>query len=185
MAVILRCPHCETKFKVASGTKDGFGWPDYCPNKQCGVYMGIDHKEEVVMPIILHASSKTYDKLYRDMERGSEFRAQKAAEELGCSAAEVSSIKITDMKDNPAYGEASVKDVINPVSQFMAQTGVGGFQGANGAGYSGAVQSGPFPNVGAHMRTAIQHKHGELTGGVAVSDRPALETSQPGYRRRG
>ena len=185
MAVILRCPHCETKFKVAYGTKDGEGWPDYCPNKSCGVYMGISHKDDVVMPIILHDSSKGYDKLYRDMEKGSEFRAQKAADDLGVPVSEMSAIKITDMKDNPKEGESSVKEVVNPVSTFMQQTGIGGFQGPNGAGYSGAVQTGPFPNAGAQMRTALQNSHAQLTGGAAVSDRPALETSQPGYRRRG
>ena len=185
MAVILRCPHCETKFRCEFGTKDGQGWPDYCPNKKCGVYMGIDHKEDVVMPIILHAQSKTYDKLYRDMEKGSEVRAQIAAEKHGLSAEDVAGIKITDMKDNPKYGETSVKEVSNPVTQFMAQHGIGGFQGANGAGYSGAVQAGPFPNAGAKMRTAIQQQHAQITQGNAVSERPALETTQPGYRRRG
>lgn len=185
MAIILKCPHCETKFRCEFGTKDGQGWPDYCPNKKCGVYMGLDDKDEVVLPMILHSSSKSYDKLYRDMEAGSEMRAKIAADQLGCSVADVSGIKITNMKDNPKEGESSVMEPVNPVSQFMQTTGVGGFQGPVGAGYSGAVQSGPFANAGAHTRTAIQAQHAQYTGGAGVSDRPALETQQPGYRRRG
>ena len=185
MAVILKCPHCEIKFRCEFGSKDGSGWPDYCPNPKCGVYMGVDDKAEVVMPMILHGPSKTYDRVYREMEAGSEFRAQKAASELGVPVSEVSSLKITDMKDNVKEGEDSVKEVVNPVSTFMKQTGVGGFMGTQGAGYSGAVQSGPFANAGARTMTAVRQTHAHATNFAGVGDRPALETMQPGYRRRG
>jgi hypothetical protein len=55
----------------------------------------------------------------------------------------------------------------------------------NGAEYSTQVQSGPHPNIGATMITKARDFHGKLSHGMAVSDRPALETQQPGYRRRG
>lgn len=180
MALVVRCPECRKKFSWKSGTD----LPDDCP--LCGAYVGSDRADdEITMPAILGRRTKVVDQVYRDMEKGSEHRMSLAAEAAGGIPADYASLKITDMRDNLRAGEIAAMPVNNAVTQFMAQTGVGGFTGGQGAGYSGAVQTGPFPNAGAHMRTSIQQHHADLSRGAAVSDRPANEVMQPGYRRRG
>ena len=119
------------------------------------------------------------DQVYRDIERGSEIRAQIAAEQVGATPAEMSGIKITDLRPTTQPGSVAAP----PLPAHLQ--GVGGFGGANGVQYSPLVQSGPEPNAGARMRTSLQNHHGSLTRGYAVSDNPATETQQPGYRRRG
>lgn len=176
----IKCSECRKAFPwdIAKG------WPKHCP--ECGVYCGTDGKDEVVMPFIRSAKTGANDKLYRDMERGSEVRAQAAADLLGVPASEVSDIKITNMKDNMREGDDAAITPANPVSQFMAANpGTTGFRGGQGVEYSGAVQSGPHPNAGAKTRTALHDFHAKLTQGAGVSERPANETMQPGYRRRG
>ena len=148
-----------------------------------------DNVVEIAMPF-LKTSGKTAatDKLYRDMERGSEIRAQAAADQLGVPVSEMSGLKMTDLPTGRKPGENSAPPLsVSPeFSQFTASNpNTMGFRGADGVGYSGAVQSGPAPNAGARMRTALQGHHAQISGGTAVSDRPALETTQPGYRRRG
>ena len=51
-------------------------------------------------------------------------------------------------------------------------------------GYSGAVAAGPEPNRGARVQSMVRQLHAEGMGWDKVGDRPALETQQPGYRRR-
>lgn len=200
MAVILKCPHCETKFRCEFS--DESRWPDYCPNKKCGIYMGVDvADDDIVMPSIRHATTVASDKVYRDIEAGSEVRAQMAAEQLGVPVSEMSDIKITDLSDRRDTEIAAIP-VRNEVTRMMdaAPAGITGFAGNNGVGYSGAVQTGPFPNAGAHMRNMIQQNHSQMVqrhavgkdeagrpvipSGDVVSDRPGVETAQPGYRRR-
>lgn len=178
---VLRCPECGEKFRSKSKELP-------CPH--CGWKPEEEPEDGIIdipMPFIrISGKTAAADKLYRDMEKGSEVRAQAAAEQLGVPVSEMSALKMTDMRDNAKPGENSVVPVRNDVTQFMAANpGLGGFQGANGVGYSGAVQTGPAPNAGAHMRTALQNHHAKVSMGSAVSDLPALETTQPGYRRRG
>ena len=83
--------------------------------------------------------------------------------------------------------EIAAMPVNNAVTQFMAQHPQApvGYVGGQGVNYSGAVQSGSYASMGARTRTSVHDYHSQLTGGVASSDMPALETLQPGYRRRG
>ena len=179
MAVKIRCTECREKFPFDPKAK-----MHRCPN--CGVRWDVEVDDDVIiMPAFLSAKSKSVDHVYREMERTSEVRVEAAAEMAGTSKEEMSSLRITNMSDKRESGVMSAIPVRNTVTDFMAQNpNVGGFQGANGVAFSGAVQTGPTPNAGARMRTALQAAHGERTGG-AVSDRPGLETLQPGYRRRG
>ena len=178
MGFLLRCPDCRGKFPWTKEAR----FPRFCP--LCKSDMGEERDDDdVVMPAFLSPTTKRTDQVYRDTEKGSEVRAQAAAELAGTSVSDMSNLKITDMNDR-RDSPVAYKEVVNPVTQFMAQTGIGGFRGPDGLGYSGAVQAGPSPNAGAKMRTALQEAHSRLSGG-AVSDRPALETQQPGYRRRG
>lgn len=182
MAFKLRCPECREAFPWDPKA----AWPRFCP--QCRADINNDRDDDdIVMPFI-RSSAKVaaVDNVYRAMEAGSEHRAKVAAEMTGASVAEMSSLKITDLKTGGREGDISAVTVNNPISQAIdANPGVYGFRPQEGLQYSQGVGVGPVPNAGAKMRTAIQGKHAELAGPGAVSDRPALETTQPGYRRRG
>jgi hypothetical protein len=184
MAFRLRCQTCREAFPFDPKTED---WPDKCP--LCGTHVGFNDRadDDVCMPSIRTARAAATDKVYRDIEAGSEERAKAAAEMTGASVEEMSSLKISNLNSTLRAGDIAAPPVTpqnNQVLAFMEQTKVGGFQG-NGAEWGSAVQTGPEPNAGARMRTALQSHHTNVSGGAAVSDRPALETMQPGYRRRG
>lgn len=179
----LQCPDCRKKFPWDAKTP----WPRYCPI--CQADINNDRADDdIVMPFITSSQlaermSRT-DAIYREMEAGSEQRAQSAASMLGVPTAEMSDLKVTNLKDARKPGDIAAVPVNNAVSQIIDR-GIGGWKGSNGVEYSAGVQAGAFPNAGAHMRTTIHQHHTELSRGVAVCDRPGLETQQPGYRRRG
>lgn len=186
MAVVLKCPECRKKFRWLVDSEDK--WPDACP--LCGVKMGHDVPDDVIMmPSLRSAKTKVIDSSYRELEASSEHRMYQAAEAAGCSPSEMAGLKITDIKTGVKPGESYVPEIRNSVTEQMemikARGGQAGFTGTTGAEYSTAVQTGPAPNTGAKMRTALQSMHAARTGGAGVSERPALETLQPGYRRRG
>lgn len=185
MAIKLRCPECHKAF--AWDTQ--LPWPSACPFADCQAEMSSDKATApgtVAAPYIRSVKTKATDQVYRDIEQASERRVEQAAEMAGVPTSEMEGLKITDLGSSRHEGEVAARDVHNPVSDFMAANPqAGGFRGADGVGYSGAVQSGPSPNMGAKMRSLLQQQHGAAIGGAAVSDRPALETMQPGYRRRG
>lgn len=179
----LVCPDCRKKFPWERDT----AFPRFCP--LCSSDIGTDcADDEIVMPFIRSsqrtAQAQSADDVYRQMEKGSEQRAEMAASQLGVPVSEMSDLKVTDLRSASRPGEIAAVPVNNAVSQMLDQ-GVGGFRGTDGLGYSASVQTGAFANSGAKMRTAIHAIHTETSRGTAVSDRPALETQQPGYRRRG
>lgn len=178
MSFALRCPDCRKAFKWEP-TK---ATPRFCP--LCDADMGEEKDDSVIsIPAFLSARTKATDKVYRDTESASQVRAEKAAEMAGVSVSDMAALKITDMRDNAHEGEISAVPVVNDVTRQMdliqARGGQAGFAGSAGSEYSSAVQTGPFPNMGAKMRSAIHAANG------SVSERPALETQQPGYRYRG
>lgn len=184
MGVRIKCPFCDVKFgwDIAA-----LGWPDQCP--KCKQFVGTDRADDdICMPSIRTMRTKIIDKTFDDMSKGSEIRAQAAAEMTGASASEMSGLKITDLNTGMREGDIAVKEVRNDVTAHMeamnARGAQFGFQGANGVGHSGAVQAGPFPNAGAKFQTSLRQMHAERTNYQAVGDLPALETMQPGYRRR-
>lgn len=178
MAFKLKCTACGEKFPWVKDKEI-----HCCP--QCGIRFDSDRPDDdVAMPFFRSQKTKNNDKLYRDIEAGSERRAEMAAEMAGVPVSEMSGLKVTNLNDRKD-AEIMAMPVQNDVTKFMEQNKVGGFQGANGAEYSAAVQTGPFANSGAKMRTALQQHHSNISGGTAVVDRPAAETTQPGYRRRG
>jgi hypothetical protein len=178
MAFALRCPECRKTFKWEPTKPD----PRFCP--LCDADMGEPPDADVIsIPAFLSAKTKATDKVYRDHESASMVRVEKAAELAGVPVSEMASLKITDIKGGTHEGDIAAMPVVNAVTQQMdainARGGQVGWQGTAGVEYSGAVQQGPFPNMGAKMRTAIHQANG------SVSDRPGLETQQPGYRYRG
>lgn len=182
MAIVLKCPDCSHKFKW--NTSEEETWPKFCP--KCGVFLGTNRADDdIVLPFIRTTkSTQVIDKVYRDIERGSEVRAQAASDMLGVPLSDVSETKITNLNDRRDTEVAHITPV-NPVSQFMAQhpqAAVG--HTSQGAQYSGAVQTGPFANAGAKAQTMVRAFHATKMGGF-VGDNPSNEVMQPGYRRRG
>ena len=169
MAFALRCPECRKAFKWEP-LKD---WPDQCPLCDA-VIEKLPDDNVISVPAFLSAKTRANDKVYRDIENAAAGRAEQAGDP---------SLKITNMRDNTQVGEISAMPVVNEVTKTMdainARGGQVGWQGSNGVEYSGAVQTGAFPNMGAKVRSLIQRENG------MVSDRPAIETQQPGYRIRG
>ena len=178
MAIAWRCPECRKTFRWNTDAK----LPRYCP--LCEADMGEERPDdEICMPAFLSAKTRSVDQVGRDIMDSSEVRAQKAADMLGVPVSEMSDMKITDLRPTKHEGSVAVAPVVNDVTQRMDQMAsmglpVGFGAGPTGAEYSGAVASGPFPNVGAKMRSMIHQANG------SVSDRPALETQAPGYRPR-
>lgn len=186
----MKCPSCGVKFPW-NVEKNGF--PEYCPNPECATRVAHDRDDDdIVMPSIRTMASKSNDALYRQMEAASEVRAEQAAAQAGVSVSDMSDVKITNLNSASRQGEIAAPMVNNTVTQFMAANpNTTGFNGGGGLGYSSNVQAGPHPNMGARLRTAVQSEHARvvaregLPGRSVTSDMPALETAQPGYRRRG
>lgn len=109
----LQCHHCGDKF-----TWRHEEWPDECP--LCHSYVGLDGKPEVAAPFLPTKGARSYDDVYRAMERGAEHRAN-VAQEMGLSREEASAMKITNMRDNVRPGETSVPTLTPQQSAMMTQ----------------------------------------------------------------
>jgi hypothetical protein len=84
------------------------GYPLQCMS--CGVSFGPARADDdIVMPFVRSPKTSRTDQVYRDAERGSEIRAKLAAEMTGATEAEMSGLKITDMKDNQREGDIAAK----------------------------------------------------------------------------
>lgn len=190
-----RCPQCEGVFVydhhpsiAADPLPDGSA----CPH--CGFVAESDYPAAVVAP---HVRSKTIvatvDNLHRDMEEGERFRANIAMEKFGLDADEARAMVSTNTMDNLRPGDISAAPVNNPVSQAISAApqsyGFTQDAAAFGMAQSPAVQSGLYPNAGLRSMMAVREAHQSLvssTGHKAAvtSSLPALETQQPGYRKR-
>jgi len=201
VAVVIRCPFCKTKFRWKAETDD---YPKNCP--ECDAYVGHDRADDdVVVPNILAFSTRCQDGVYKAMERASEERVYQAAEMAGCSPSEMSSLKITNMRDNMRQGDIAAMPVQNDVTRQMevinARGGQFGFGGGDtGLGFSTAVPTGPLPNAGARFQRVVNDSHPDMVARHAVgrdetgrhvvpstdvrSARPANEIFNPGYRPR-
>ena len=161
MPVKLRCPVCLDKF-----TWDAkLPWPRICPFPACRAEMGEERADDdIVMPFItssqLAERTRASDSVYRQMETGSEVRAEMAASHLGVSAADVADLKITNLRDARNPGEIAAVPVVNDVSKVMDK-GVGGFQGSNGAAFAAGTKVGHYPNAGARAIGAMQRAMGK------------------------
>jgi hypothetical protein len=168
MAYCLRCPDCRGKFPWIAGEKI----PDFCP--LCGEKVaGQDRADDdVVMPFLRKATTDRTDKLYRDMEAGSEVRAQAAAELAGVPVSEMSDLKMTDMKDHLRPGDISAVESKDAENRLKAASphSQWGFQGegkehaagvASGAvNINGKIVQGIEPHAGARAAQRIQRAFG-------------------------
>jgi hypothetical protein len=172
VAVVIRCPHCKTKFRWLAQTD---AYPKDCP--ECGEYVGHDRADDdVVVPNILAFSTRCQDGVYKAMEKASEERVYQAAEMAGCDASEMSSLKITNMRDNMREGDIAAIPVKNDITDHMdrmramnpnAQVGYGadssaGAEYARGAamgriadGVSGSI----LPRRGTQVHASVSSGH--------------------------
>ncbi len=181
MAVKIKCSVCRGTYPWNTKKK----WPKFCP--LCSADMSNDRADDdIVMPFYRnHGYTKAVDDVYRQMEAGSITRSEIAASMVNCPVSEMSGLKITDLNDHQKPGDLAAKLPSNPVSELMAAApNIGqGFDPGMGLEFSRATGQGPHPSAGARMRTVLQNQHS--ASGFATSERPAIETLQPGYRRRG
>jgi len=172
MPVLLKCPTCETKYRWNAGIETA---PEFCPNPDCDWQDTKRADDDVVMPFIRSARTTANDKVYRQMEAGSEQRVQLAAEAAGCSPADMSSLKITNLSDRKDTEIAAMpvqNDVTHHMEQMNAKGGQFGFSGAaSGAEWAagvsdgsvtinGKVTKGIAPRAGANTLGRIQSLHG-------------------------
>jgi len=148
------------------------------------------------IPAFLSIKTRRADQVYRDMERGSEFRVQKASEMLGVPTHELSHMKITDLKDHRHPGDIAAKlppPSLAPVINQMATQGapVGFMNGGQMMGGVGSeeVQTGAFPNMGTNfIEKVLRPQHLQEVDprqySRVQSENPALETQMPAYRSR-
>jgi hypothetical protein len=194
MAVVIRCPFCKTKFRWLAETE---AYPKDCP--ECGEYVGHDRADDdVSVPNILAFSTRCTDGVYKMEERMSAERAEMAAQAAGVSVSDMSSLKVTNMKDGMREGDIAAMPVVNDVTRQMdavnSRGGAFGFGGGPeaGLGYSAQVGTGAVPNAGARTQRLFRQAHAERMaghmggiGGGVLSDLPANEITQnPGYRPR-
>lgn len=162
---IIRCPVCRTKFKWDLAA---LGYPEECPVKTCESHIGHDRADDdVVMPFVRSvAKAHVVDKVYRDMERGSEIRAQAAAEMTGATNEEMSGLKITDLRTGGRPGDvAAVPVPVNEVSK-MIEANPGHFGHQAGNAFAGNVRTGPFPQRGSSFLQNFQNVNGGRGGRV-------------------
>lgn len=165
MAFRYRCPQidCRKTFPWES-TSD----PVACPHCGYSYRKADDPDDEVVMPNIMSAKTKSIEAVARGVMDGSEARVQLAAEAAGCDPSEMAGLKVTNLNDG-RQSEFATRDVVNPVTQVMAQTpGLSGFQ-AQGAAFAAGTRVGPNPNAGAKVVTGISNRHAQLVQTLAVS----------------
>lgn len=177
MAFGYRCPECRRSFKWDPLE----GMPRYCAFSDCKFDMGEPPDDNVIaLPAFLSAKGKSVDDTARALMDSSNHRAEQAAQMLGTSVSDMSDMKVTDLRSTKHEGEIAAVPVVNEVTRQMDMLAARGAPVGFGAGataveHSAAVRSGEHPNMGAKMRSMIHRSNG------MVSDRPALETLQPGY----
>jgi hypothetical protein len=152
------------------------GLPEYC--EVCHEYIGSDGKDEVAAPSIATFRGKNPDRLYRDMEAKSEFRAQQAAEMMGDSSVDTSHLRMTDMKDGMREGDTAFKPVVNDVTRAMdaapQQTGFSPQAQQIGLQASAGTRVGPYPNAGTdYIQNVLKQNHGRNYR-APISDNPSL-----------
>jgi hypothetical protein len=180
MTILLKCPACREKFKY--DVTDG--WPDACPICHTNISNKRDD-DDVVVPNILSFKTKNNDKVARDIMNGSETRAELAAGMAGVPVSEMSGLKITDLNDrNDA--QFSTPDVVNPVTQRMAEmqarglpTGFG-TNAADAMGRAAQAHTGAEPYAGARARNRIQN----ALRPIGQAPLPREIADNPNYRSR-
>lgn len=168
MAIRLRCPKCRQAFPWESGKSH----PDYC--QLCQEFIGADPDRDVTIitaPFIRSAKTDRTDKVYRDMEAGSEQRVKIAAEMTGAPASEMSSLKITDMNDGQRPGDIAAKLTPSAAEGQFFQPNGSQYMADNAAGavtVNGQTTTGVIPRAGARAVENLRGAMGQGSWNVAT-----------------
>lgn len=175
MAYSLRCPDCRDKFPWNPSA----AWPRFCPLCAADIRNERDDSD-IVMPFIRSSEkTKRIDQTYRDLEVSSEHRAQIAAQQAGVDVSEMSSLKITNIRDTKP-GEIAHVPVDNEVTRQMARSGRDGWGDqqagseyaagtATGAvSLNGRITQGIAPRAGANAMAQLQSVLPPIPGIAAV-----------------
>jgi hypothetical protein len=176
MAVVLKCPACEKKFKYDVTQ----GWPDFCPLCSADINNRVPDNV-VVMPAFLSQKSKNNDKVARDIMDGSEKRAELGAAMAGVPVSEMSNLKITNLNDRKD-AEFSAVEVNNPVTQRMAEMQARGmptgFGVAEAQNFATQAHTGVAPHAGLRSRNRVQ----AALAPIGSAPLPLEITNNPNYR---
>lgn len=130
--VTYRCPDCKGNFDFLHHPTDEPP-PERC--ELCGSYMGDEPQKAPVLRLNFgKEKNKVPDQVYRRMESASVARAEEAAELTGATAAEMSGMKMTNMRDNLREGDvtnistadAALKRLSTPTAAPVMQNPTGG-----------------------------------------------------------
>lgn len=178
MAVALKCPECDKKFKYDVTQ----GWPDFCP--LCSADINNRRADDdVVVPAFLSQKTKNNDGVARQIMDGSETRAELAASMAGVPVSEMSGLKITNLNDRND-NQFSAPDERNPVTErmdAMAKAGLPTGFGTNAAdamARAAASHTGDAPYAGLRMMKTMQQK----LAPIGQAPLPKQITENPNYR---
>lgn len=146
----LQCPECGHRFFAVSM------FPDCCPG--CGYVYDLPDDNVISMPAIRTAVATSVDQVYRDMERSSEVRAEQAAQMAGVPVADMSGLKLTNLKDNTRYGEIAAVQPVNDVTRQMDMISANGGQVGftSGVAAAQAAHTGADHHAGAKALASMQ-----------------------------
>lgn len=168
MAFVIVCNACRNRLPWKPTDKT----PTECP--KCWATFGDERADDdIVMPFIRSAKTDRTDKVYRDMEKGSETRAEIAAHQLGVSVSDMSAIKMTDMNDNQREGDIAAKLVPDKNDGQFFQPGSNGaeYMAGNAQGavtVNGVTQTGVVPRAGATAISSFKSATGQGPWNVAT-----------------
>ena len=157
-----RCPDCGGSFWVPLVSANQPP-PDDCPICHGA---GAPPAEPVDIsdlrfPHIAKSIGKVTDKVYRDMESGSQARAEMAAEVLGESAAETG-MEMTNLKDSLREGDTAAALPVSPEMTSFVQNNPNVMNMKSpevGAEFAAATRQGPAAGAGDWVRSQVQRQH--------------------------
>lgn len=164
----LRCPLCREAFPWAPGA----AFPERC--QVCKQRIGHDRDDDdIVMPFVRsNGRTASVDKVYRDMEAGSEIRAQAAADMAGVPVSEMAGLKITNMNDRHD-AEIAAPNLTGSAAQLASMTQVASsrpeFLPGNSAGAGNLMR----------QLTAESHQERALRGGLPAPPSWDISSMQP------
>ena len=160
--IMVRCPRCRGRFEWKGK------FPSQCPLPNCDYEASESDDAVICMPALRGAAMKANDKVYRDIEKGSEVRAQMAAEMAGVPVSEMSGLKVTNMRDNVREGETYAMPVANEVTKQMDTIRRnGGSAGFDGKAQEWARQAqSQAPRAGMNASDAVNAAFQKLDGSL-------------------
>ena len=157
--VVYKCPDCSGTFDFLHHPSDEPP-PERC--ELCGSYMGDNPPKapNIFKLSVGTAKGKNPDKIYRQMEKGSEERVQAAVEMAGGSSSDYSNLKITDLKDARHEGEIAAPSTTEAMKRLsynvMGRNIAPEMQNPQAKAFADATTSGPNALATRGMITDLQ-----------------------------